>query len=68
MCPKCGDDMEWVECYELDCEDGYYHDCGEDTCCCANPMPNTPCPTCKGEGGWFVCPTCIAAAKKARGR
>ena len=32
------------------CEDGYVHDCGEDTCCCANPYPNVPCPHCNPNG------------------
>ena len=26
------------------------HDCGEDTCCCLNPVPNVPCDEC-GECG-----------------
>ena len=43
----------WVECGQ--CEDGYsYHDCGEDTCCCADPQPNVICDTCGGKGGWYI--------------
>lgn len=37
----------------LDCLGaGYYHDCGEDTCPCANPETQDIylCETCKGEG------------------
>jgi hypothetical protein len=30
------------------------HDCGEDTCPCLDPEPNTVCPMCEGEGGWIV--------------
>lgn len=31
--------------------DGYScHDCGEDCCCCADPMPNVKCDICNGEG------------------
>jgi hypothetical protein len=58
--------MDWVECHELDCDGGYYHDCGEDCCCCADPQPNVPCRTCDGNGGWFVCPTCPAVVKAGK--
>lgn len=51
-CPVCGADMEWIECH---CEEGYYHDCGEDCCSCADPEPDTPCPDCHGQGGWMEC-------------
>jgi hypothetical protein len=32
--------------------DGFIHDCGEDTCCCANPDEDDcyPCPDCGGTG------------------
>jgi hypothetical protein len=36
-CPTCGGD-------------GIVHDCGEDTCCCADKSPNVPCPDCGGQG------------------
>lgn len=40
---------EWMVCE--DCEDGLVgHDCGEDTCCCLNPVPNVLCKVCNGEG------------------
>jgi hypothetical protein len=58
QCGKCGAHMEWVDCYEFDCDEGSYHDCGEDCCCCADPMPNRHCSTCRGKGGWFVCGIC----------
>jgi len=31
---------------------GFYHDCGEDTCCCADPdeQDMVPCRTCGGTG------------------
>lgn len=53
-CPVCGADMEWVGCW-AGCEDGYYHDCGEDCCCCLDPEPNVPCSECLGRGGWHEC-------------
>jgi hypothetical protein len=32
--------------------EGYYHDCGEDTCCCLNPEEDDcfPCEECGGTG------------------
>lgn len=46
------------DCYDLPSDDGcdychgegYIHDCGEDTCCCANPDEDDvyPCPQCCG--------------------
>jgi hypothetical protein len=32
--------------------EGYYHDCGEDTCCCLNPEEDDmfPCEECGGKG------------------
>jgi len=30
--------------------DGGHHDCGEDTCCCADPEINVPCNVCGGTG------------------
>lgn len=32
--------------------DGYYHDCGDDTCCCLEPdfCCQIPCPECNPEG------------------
>jgi len=62
-CKKHGSDVYWVECEH--CEDGYSdHDCGEDTCCCLDPLPNVTCDICNGDGGWFVCPGCDKEAKK----
>ena len=48
-CPKCGAQTSERRCDE--CEDGAsYHDCGEDTCCCENPMANVRCDECNGKG------------------
>ena len=45
--------MFYVEC---DCVSGYVgHDCGEDTCSCADPMENVVCDQCHGLGGWYTC-------------
>jgi len=57
MCAKCGSSVMWKECWN--CRDGYsHHDCGEDTCCCRDPLPNVVCDICDGEGGWYVCINC----------
>jgi len=56
-CPKCGSDTRTRRCE--DCEDGAsYHDCGEDTCCCENPMANVRCDHCGGGGWHHWCFTC----------
>jgi hypothetical protein len=43
---------EWEICHECGGEGVSGHDCGEDTCCCRNPVDNMACKTCNGEGGW----------------
>lgn len=56
-CPKCGDEMEWADCWQIDCEDGVYDTYEED------PINNSPgdyetCSTCGGHGGWLFCRNC----------
>lgn len=49
---KTSDEAEWVYCEN--CIDGFTdHDCGEDTCCCAEPEDNIVCEICHGNGGWY---------------
>jgi len=55
MCPRCGSSVDWVTCWSCDGEGMSGHDCGEDTCCCADPVPNVPCDVCDGKGGWWSC-------------
>lgn len=57
-CPKCGGDTRTRDCTAIDCEEGYYHDCGEDCCCCLQPKPNRACDECGGHGFMHWCPTC----------
>lgn len=47
------DGSGWVDCWACWGE-GDYHDCGEDSCCCAEPEIDEmwPCEECQGEGGW----------------
>jgi hypothetical protein len=48
------DRRDWE--YEEECEacggEGYYHDCGDDICCCAAPHEDDifPCQDCGGSG------------------
>lgn len=54
QCARCGSSCEHIDCF--DCEDGFSdHDCGEDTCPCAEPELNVVCDTCRGYGGWWNC-------------
>lgn len=51
-CKCCSTD--WQDCYN--CEDGFSdHDCGEDCCCCLDPVDNVRCDICGGKGGWAGC-------------
>ncbi len=45
-----------VSCYNCSEDDGFMvgHECGDDSCCCLNPMPNVPCDICGGKGYWLV--------------
>ena len=58
--PRCTDencDGVWHDCPE--CDEGYVEaDCGEDTCCCADPSDHgfDVCDTCHGRGSW-PCPS-----------
>lgn len=56
-CPLCHYEMEHVDCDHCS-GDGGFHDCGEDTCCCADPDDdlNEQCEQCNGHGGYMQCP------------
>lgn len=56
-CGTCGREKEAVEC--TNCDEGYSgHDCGDDSCCCADPEPNVTCDICNGRGMYEACPKC----------
>lgn len=55
-CAKCGSELEWIDCDTCGCTGFDGHECGEDTCCCAEPEDNRQCGTCEGNGGWSLCP------------
>lgn len=54
-CPRCGSDVEYVDCWSCGGEGWVEHDCGEDTCCCLYPEPNVPCDVCRGVGSFEKC-------------
>lgn len=55
---NCGTLKEWRECYACGGFGYSGHDCGEDSCCCADPVDNIPCQICQSVGGWWDCPSC----------
>ena len=55
QCARCGSSIEHVACTSCDENGMDGHDCGEDTCCCANPEGNVACYVCGGRGGWWRC-------------
>lgn len=57
-CEKCGNELDWRDCWQCGGEGYTDHDCGEDCCCCLNPEPNVRCDECRGKGGWLQCRAC----------
>lgn len=55
-CGECKGPMHWEECW-TGCNDGGYHDCGDDSCCCLEPEDDMVCDECHGNGGYWVCST-----------
>lgn len=47
--------MIWIDCEQCGGEGVDGHDCGEDCCCCLDPVENAPCDSCDGTGGWYEC-------------
>lgn len=54
-CEKCGSEMDWADCWQIDCEDGQY-DLGEEDCINYDLGTYVTCETCEGKGGWWYCP------------
>ena len=56
LCPRCHCcELEPEDCDACGGEGLSGHDCGEDTCCCAEPEENEECDYCNGRGVFFVC-------------
>ena len=45
-----------VTCWNCSEEDGFCvaHECGKDSCACADPQMNVPCDVCGGKGYWLL--------------
>lgn len=56
-CGTCGSELDWADCYMIDCEEGYY-DLGEEDCINYDPGTYMKCEACDGKGGWWYCPVC----------
>lgn len=58
-CGRChSHEIETIVCPQCNGTGRYGHDCGEDTCCCANPEENMFCGLCDGCGEINACPIC----------
>ena len=58
QCARCGSSTVFDVCERCAGEGLDGHDCGEDTCCCADPEDNVDCPDCGGScGTWRCCST-----------
>jgi hypothetical protein len=55
QCGRCGSSLAFEECQNCGGEGYTSHDCGEDSCCCADPEDNVLCDVCKGDGTFAVC-------------
>lgn len=55
VCKKCGNLLDWADCWQIDCEEGYYDEYEEDPINFA-PGSYRKCETCEGKGGWWYCP------------
>ena len=68
LCPRCRCcSYEPIDCDECGGDGVTSHECGEDTCCCADPVDNVACDSCRGRGFFFMClGGCDANGKHAR--
>jgi hypothetical protein len=65
-CPKCGNDMEWADCWMIDCEEGTY-DLYEEDPIFYSPGDRASCTECGGKGGWLYCPNCEKSPDPSHG-
>ena len=55
QCARCGSSVMPENCDNCGSEGYSSHDCGEDTCCCADPDDDVVCDWCDGRGHFYVC-------------
>jgi hypothetical protein len=55
QCGRCGSSLTFESCGHCLGDGLAGHDCGEDTCCCLEPVENVPCEICGGVGGFPLC-------------
>jgi len=65
-CPKCGNEMDWEDCWMVDCEEGTY-DLYEEDPIFYSPGDRAGCEECGGKGGWWYCPSCERSALQHSG-
>lgn len=54
-CVNCGQDLVIEDCEMCGGFGVDGHECGEDSCACANPEDNVPCEECDGSGRIRYC-------------
>lgn len=57
-CSHCGGGMDWEDCTEIGCDDGWITDLHELDPLWYDEDEIERCPMCRGKGGWWVCPNC----------
>lgn len=62
FCKACGWEMDWADCWMIDCEDGEY-DAHDQDCINFGPGSYRTCETCEGAGGWWYCQNKDCSAK-----
>ena len=55
QCARCGSTLMWEDCSNCAGEGVSGHDCGEDSCCCADSFDNMRCDICQGKGAFPRC-------------
>jgi|GEM_PF-3351071 hypothetical protein len=68
-CPDCGQELEWIQCDAIGCEDGYImgETLMEEDPLWYSPDDMEPCTQCDGKGGWLWCSNQDCPAKKEGG-
>lgn len=57
-CPKCHTPQDWIPCYSVGCDEGYYDGHEYDDPLWYDPGEMVICEDCQGKGGWWHCYEC----------